>query len=114
MASLKIMLTSIIIIIVGLVVVMNVAGETVDDINTAGASIGAEAQCGDQGGFWNSSRTIDCTANNVTGGDTTPLTGFNEAPLSGLFASNGVVTLLFMAGLLILIVGTVFLIGKKN
>ena len=113
MASLKIMLTSIIIIIIGLVVVMNVAGETVDDINTAGNSIAPETQCGTNSCFWNSSRTIDCTANNVTSGDTTGC-AIQDAPLGGLFATNGIVTLLFMAGLLILIVGTVFLIGKAK
>ena len=77
MVSLKGMVATLVIAIVGLVVIMSVAGETVDDVQTAGNLI------------------------NATG-----------APLSGLFAGDSVVPLLFLAGVLLAVVGLALGIAK--
>ena len=77
MVSLKGMVATLVIAIVGLVVIMSVAGETVDDIQTAGNLI------------------------NNTG-----------APLAGLFAGDSVVPLLFLAGVLLAVVGLALGIAK--
>ena len=77
MVSLKGMVATLVIAIVGLVVIMSVAGETVDDIQTAGNLI------------------------NATG-----------APLAGLFAGDSVVPLLFLAGVLLAVVGLALGIAK--
>jgi len=77
MVSLKGMVATLVIAIVGLVVIMSVAGETVDDIQASGNLI------------------------NATG-----------APLSGLFAGDSVVPLLFLAGVLLAVVGLALGIAK--
>jgi len=77
MVSLKGMVSTLVIAIVGLVVIMSVAGETVDDVQTAGNLINA-----------------------------------TSAPLSGLFAGDSVVPLLFLAGVLLAVVGLALGIAK--
>ena len=77
MVSLKGMVATLVIAIVGLVVIMSVAGETIDDIQTAGNTINA-----------------------------------TSAPLSGLFAGDSVVPLLFLAGVLLAVVGLALGIAK--
>ena len=59
--------------IVGLIIVMTLVGETIDDVQAAGNTV------------------------NATG-----------APLSGLFAGDGVAVLLFVAGALIAVIGLAF------
>ena len=79
----------------------------VPEAQSGGSQLNASNRCEDASCFYNASRAIDCTANNVTGGDTTVCTdaaAANGIPLAGLFGASGVVFVIIMASFLILIV----------
>ena len=90
--------------IVVILVLFTAYSTIVPDAGDAGDELGDEARCGDVGCFWNDSRATDCTANNLTAGDTTACASNYEVPLSGLFSSSGIVFIIIMAMLLIVIV----------
>jgi len=78
----------------------------------AGDAMNDSNQCSDASCFYNASRSIACTANNVTAGDTASCTTANSIPLSGLFSGTGVLFIIIAAALMIGIV--LGFIRKKN
>lgn len=73
MASVKSLAFGVLIAVISLIVIMEIAGETIDDIQDAGDTV------------------------NATG-----------APLAGLFASDSIVPLIFLAGILIAVLKVAF------
>jgi hypothetical protein len=110
------MAMGILVAIVVLITIVTVIGSTATTVNTAADGITQDARCTATGCFWNESRTVDCTAANVTTGDTTPCgtaTSNGAYPLEGLFNTGGLVTLLFIAVGLLLTLGVAWKMYKK-
>lgn len=78
MANIKMLVQGLLIAVIGLVIVLEMIGETIDDVQDAGDTV------------------------NETG-----------APLSGLYASDSVVPLIYMGVGLLAVLGLAFSIGKS-
>jgi len=92
-----------------IVILFQVYAAVVPTAQEQGDAIGDESICEGASCFYNSSRTIACTANNETGDDTdvcADSAAANGIPLSGLFSGSGVVFIVVMAMLLVMVVGS--------
>ena len=111
------MIKKILLGIVFLIMVVTIIGATAVNVDNSTEAMTIDARCTAGGCFWNDSRTTDCTANNVTGGDSTACTTAHSNtvyPLEGLFNSGGVIILTFMGLALLLSVGIGMKMFKKN
>jgi len=94
-------------IFVGIIVLFSIIAVLYPEAESAGNSLNDSNMCSEAGCFYNSSRTVECTANNVTAGDTTLCTtgyGAEGFPLSGLFAGGGVLFVIIAAGMLFVVI----------
>jgi len=98
-------LNTVVLGIVVLVVLFASYAAIIPEAQTAGDSMNESVLCAANACFYNASRTVDCTANNVTPWDVNNSCAKPSAiPLSGLFSGTGVVFVIVMAALLILVV----------
>lgn len=103
-----------IIAVLAVVILMTAAVPLLAAMNNSGLS--PTDRCEDSGCFYNASRTIDCTATNTTPTDTGTCTEVGSTmPLSSMFASDGVMPLVFGAVVIILsILGMIMIVRKKG
>ena len=87
-----------ILIVVGFSLIAVLYPEAAD----SGDQLNDTNMCENNGCFYNSSRTLECTANNETGADTTACANSGTTfPFSELLAGGGVVFIVMAAGILI-------------
>lgn len=102
-----------VLIVIGVVILMSAAAVLLPALNATG--LNASDLCTNNGCFYNSSRSADCTPDNTTSDDTaTCLNPGAIMPLGGLVNSNGVVPLVFGAVIVILSILGLLLIFKKK
>ena len=101
MAMNKALITGIVLVIVAIIVIFTIVGNTAADIKDASESITDANNCTDGSDaagtawFYNSTG-VSCA--NATNGSIYPA-GYNRLPLSNLFATNSVIILVFMSAI---------------
>ncbi len=107
MVNIKAGVTLLLTMVIGLILVVSIYGETVEEVIDASNATSPDFRCMDNGCFWNESRTLDCTAVNTSGNDATQCATQWTAPLDGLFDDNGIIPLMFLGAGLMVVVGLV-------
>jgi hypothetical protein len=105
------MAMGILVAIVVLITIVTVIGSTASTVNTASDSVTEDARCSAAGCFYNSTRGVYCTKNNIT--NDAVGCGQGVYPLETLFNTGGLVTLIFIAMGLLLTLGIAWKMYKK-
>lgn len=86
------------------VILFSVYASLIPEAQSAGNELGDASRCATDGGYWNI--TLDgCYTNTST---TAVAYDYSGVPLSSLFSGSGMVFLIIMAGLVMLIVTSIF------
>ena len=102
--------------IVAVLILLSVIGATIGTIDTSTDEIGVDQRCDAAACFYNSSRTVDCTASNVTAGDTTACadTTTQGAFLGESLFTGGLLTTIVLLVSLMIIVGVAWIKAKNR
>lgn len=120
MTNVKALAGGIISVILALIIIITIVGSTTDDVQTASESINIVGQCSSAGCFYNATATGSSQflcANGTTAAaepadSTVSCSTPTNTPLNGLFASDGIVILIFLAASLIAVIGIAFYKAK--
>ena len=100
-------ITAVLLVIIALIVVFSIVSSTSDDLTDAGHSVDKANSCNrnkDSTGVTLVFNNTDSLCYNTTGVDTKLGSTLTTLPLNNLFAANGIVFLILMAGVLLMII----------
>lgn len=89
-------LTGVVMVIVAVVILTTVIGQTTDDVQEAGAVMNDSNLCANNGCVWNASNTLCYATSNFSAAACANSKATMRVPLSGLFNSTGVLPLVFL------------------
>jgi len=92
-----------------LVVLISAIAVILPTVDTGAAKMSDEERCGTATGIYNTSNAITCH----TAANSSVAVSYLSLPLSGLFATGGVMILIIIAAFLIITIGSAFKTGKK-